>query len=293
MKSTEAINTANQNAVLVGTKIRFAELNIKDKTVTGQVATTYQTESSSVGVSKRLFDNATLKPLRAIRSRVAKFVKEKTLPWDDNGGRLLPASNLTEFQVVIGECREQLNEQVEKVIQNYQEIITEAKSRLGQMFDETEFPTVEQLREKYGIETNFEPMPKVDGFRLTGLNGENDKLKKEMTKSLTTKINNAHADIFDRLLSVMRHLSGKLTEPESVFRDSSVVAVFEEIRNARDLNFTNDTNLTDLCDRLETLISCNVATMTPTALRASESNRQDGVKVLNLAVDEILANSPM
>lgn len=294
MKSTEAINTANQNAVLVGTKIRFAELNIKDKTVTGQVATTYQTESSSVGVSKRLFDNATLKPLRAIRSRVAKFVKEKTLPWDDNGGRLLPASNLTEFQVVIGECREALNEQVEKVIQNYQEIITEAKSRLGQMFDETEFPTVEQLREKYGIETNFEPMPKVDGFRLTGLNGENDKLKKEMTKSLTTKINNAHADIFDRLLSVMRHLSEKLTEPESVFRDSSVVAVFEEIRNARDLNFTNDTNLTDLCDRLEILlVSCNVATMTPTALRASESNRQDGVKVLNLAVDEILANSPM
>jgi hypothetical protein len=286
------INIANKNAVLVGTKIRFAELNIKDKTVTGQVASTYQSESSSVGVSKRLFDNATLKPLRAIRSKVAKYVKEKTLPWDDNGGRLLPAKNLTEYQVFIGECREAMNQGVEAVIENYKAIIDDARERLGQMFNESEFPTVEQLREKYSIETNFEPMPKVDDFRLDGLNGQNENLKAEMAKSLTKKINNAHSEIFNRLLEVMKHLSEKLNDDDGVFRDSSVKAIWTEISNARDMNFTNDKTLTGLCDRLDELLIKSSVNFNPNQLREDDANRSRGVEVLNQAVDTILANCP-
>lgn len=286
-QKTDLINTANQNAVLVSNKIRFAEMKIKDKTVTAQVAGTYQANPDSVAMTKRLLDGSTLKPLRTIRSKVQKFIKEKTLPWDDNGGRLLPAKVLTEYQVFIGQATEEMNQAVKELCDQYAEKIDEAKQRLGQMFNAEDYPTTDELAEKYGIETGFEPLPNVKDFRLDGLNGTNDKLKAEIEKTVTQKIGQAHQEIFKRLLETVRHLFDKCQESEPIFRDSSVRAIFTEINSAREMNFIGDEKLENLCDKLNELLS--PAVVNPDALR-DETTKSAGVKCLENAVDEILAN---
>jgi hypothetical protein len=223
-----------------------------DKSTTDEVLAYKQAGSKGAArVNKHLLaGRPELESITLFIGSVRTWVNEVTLPWSDNGLRLLTTAKFMEFNQRISEYEDKFNQLVDDFVEAYPHLITAQAMALGDMFNRNEYPTPDSLKHRFGFRVNYMPVPTSGDFRVDVGNDAQEELRKKLAKLADERIENAMSDIKTRLKEHLKRMSdrlavdyvGNMAQPR-VFRDSLLETAHELCTLAKDLNITQDAEL--------------------------------------------------
>ena len=89
--------------------------------------------------------------LTATMSKARSSHYEQTLPWDDQGSRMLTVSNYEHYMALLDGLRERMVRERARFIEDYEDNIDQARLDLGKLFRIEDYPSKEALQGKFGI----------------------------------------------------------------------------------------------------------------------------------------------
>ena len=110
---------------------------------TRQAAGTFDADIKSVSASKKLLDTGhpAFRAASAVRTQAADYWKQLTLPYVEPGMRLIRRRDITAFDDRMSTVRDELAAAVEQLERHYDEMIDQARERLGDLFDAGDYAT--------------------------------------------------------------------------------------------------------------------------------------------------------
>ena len=203
-----------------------------------------------------------------------------TLPWDDNGYRVLPAAAYLEHTQKMRELSARFTPAVDALALHFGQLVQEASVRLGGLFRPGDYPAPDELRSKFSFETKVMPLPDAGDFRVTLGEEEKGRIKRQITAAVEASLQVASRDLWQRLYEAVSHLADRLstyqvTEEgvEHPFRDSVVTNLVKLVDVLPKLNVTGDVELQRLSDQVRATLLVD-----PKDLRKSESVRTETAK---------------
>jgi hypothetical protein len=203
-----------------------------------------------------------------------------TLPWDDNGYRVLPSAAYTDHTEKMRELSNRFTPAVDALAREFGKLVEHAKVRLGGLFRPEDYPAPYELRRKFSFETKVLPLPDAGDFRVTLGDEEKERIKRQITATVEASLQVASRDIWQRLYEAVCHLAERLqaykvTEEgvEHPFRDSVVTNLVKLVDVLPKLNVTGDPELERLTAQVRTSLLVD-----PQELRKSESVRTETAK---------------
>ena len=250
-----------------------------DKEVSDEVSETHKADKDAGRYNKRIIATKFLSNVSSHISVARKSHRLLTLPWQDDGTRILSVTGYEHYTQTMKLKSHGMEAAATEFVKNLPDYIKEAKTRLGTMFNPDDYPTADEVREKFYIDVEMKPIPESGDFRA--------KLTTEAVKAVTQDIENrcnakveaAMQDVYARIVDVTAKMSERLRafepsakdEPtKNVFRDTLVGNVAELADLIPSLNITGDPKLDALAKQLKD----DLVEYSPEVLRADAKARK-------------------
>lgn len=255
-----------EKALLVNVTICQWSARKTDKRISQKIAKDHNAHNAG-NFNKILIAEQELKKIQSIAGSTRDFLYNNTLPWGDNGDRLLPATNYFEFVARFREHKTDFEIAVENFIHEYPALKSEAQTRLNGMFQESDYPSTSVIKNKFDMEISFMPISNTKDFRLEVDQEEVNALKTKIEAEINDRITQSTQHIWKKMQTAVQHMVEKLSEKEAIFRDSLVENIQELIEILPRLNFTQDTAIENTIDDMKALL------VDPEILRKNNSIR--------------------
>jgi hypothetical protein len=229
---------------------------------------------------KVLLPKAALAEIQKIVSEARQEHYFMTLPWDDNGYRVLPAAAYMDHTEKMRDLSNQFTPAVEALAYQFGQLVEEAKVRLGGLFRPEDYPSANELCCKFSFETKVMPLPDAGDFRVTLGDEEKERIKRQITAAVEASLQVASRELWQRLYEAVSHLAERLQAykvtdegVEHPFRDSVVTNLVKLVDVLPKLNVTGDPEL----ERLAAQVRASLL-VDPQELRESELVRSETAK---------------
>jgi hypothetical protein len=242
-----------------------------DKKVTAEICSNNHTTSDWARGYKSLVENEAVKKVQKVISDARTWHYEHTLPWGDNGDRLLPSEMYFKYQKAMGDFKARFEQEVADFLNSYESLIEQARVKLNGLFNEADYPKVGNLRSKFYYQISVFPIPVSDDFRV-GLNDEEvGKIRASIDEAYNSRLKESIGNIYKRVFDALNRIVEKLGDKEGVFRDSLIENVQELCEILPSLNVTGDLNIEELISEIKESI-CKVD---PDTLRVNKRERNN------------------
>lgn len=245
-----------------------------DRNVTQKVAQDFNVSVDVGNYRKALIADEAVKLVAKAATEAREYHYTNTLPWDDVGGRLLPAKNFMVYSQKMREFKSLFETAVQTFVDNYDGLCAEARKRLKGMFNPADYPSVAEIHRRYGFSTDIEPVPVAEDFRVRLQDDDAARIRKEIESAVQDRAAKAMQDLYVRLAEVVEHFAEKLADKDSIFRDSLVENVVELVELLPRLNVANDKGL----DALRKTVKEKLCGYEPDTLRKDGSVRAQAAK---------------
>ena len=235
-----------EKAMLVKLSISKWSARKYDKKVSAEVADQYGTDQERGRYNKVLVAVEAVKKVGQAESAARTFHYENTLPWKDDGARILPAANFAHYSAEMRRLKSDFQAATMEFCGSYPELMDQARRDLNGLFDPADYPSSDKIARKFSFEVEVDPLPTGEDFRVDLQAGEVDRIKAAIEDRLKAAERAAMADCFNRLYDVVRKAAEKLTDKTAIFRDSLVTNIQDLVDLLPHLNLTNDPRLEDL-----------------------------------------------
>jgi hypothetical protein len=225
-----------------------------DREASAKVTQDAGADSDAARVNKHLVPKESLKDIERAATAVREHFYRMTLPWKDNGDRLLTRMMFRDFIQKHEELSGVFKDAVDDFVTRSYPIAREkAAFRMGELFDPNDYPPAESLRRKFYINTDIDPVSEANDFRVS-LDAEHaDEVKETMEKAMNDRLGRAMRDVWSRLATVVGRFADKMSTDE-VFKESTVRNLEELIEMLPGLNVLDDPDLAaihqELADKL-------------------------------------------
>jgi len=228
-----------ERAMLAAVHISIWTAIKHDRKVSREVAEQHGAYAGAGRYNKQLLREAErLESLRALSGQIRQYFYKITLPWSDEGYRLLPAHFYFELTTKMREFEQAFARQVEEFLAVYPSYIEQVRPELNGLFREEDYPSTDKLRNKFGVKLEVLPIPSGNDFRVT-LSEEEQAIDENVRQSLQK----GTEDLWTRLKGVVAHMVERLNEPESRFHASLVTNIGELVDLLPRLNVNQDEEL--------------------------------------------------
>lgn len=255
-----------------------------DKAVTQQVADQYQTMVEAGRYNKSLLPlNDYLGNIHKLTTTIRTEYYKNTLPWGINGTQMLPSKNYLSFMTEFRNHKSNWLGLVDQFVDVYPQLKLDAQRLLPNgLYKEEDYPTIEGLRAKFGIDMIVMPVP-ADDFRVQIADEELSAIQQQVTDRVTNASQEAMKEAWQRLYDVVKHASDKLNNPTGIFRDSLVQNINDICGVLPRLNFTDDPNLENMRQQVEQ----SLANENPEALRVDWDLREQKGRQVKAIADKM------
>src|SRR5260370_1179079 len=194
-----------------------------DREASEQIAEIHGAEKDSGRFNKLLVPRKELEEITKIIGKARRDHEFVTLPWSDNGYRVLPAAaymdhtntmraNATEFQAAVS-----------RLAARFEELVTN-QSRLGTLFKVEDYPGMRddgarlrffdpaELHARFSFETKVLPLPDADDFRVSIGDQDRERIKRQIAESIQASLRVGTRELWQRLYKVVSHMSQRMTE---------------------------------------------------------------------------------
>ena len=215
-----------------------------DRRVSREVAEQHGAYAGAGRYNKQLLREAEkLESLRSLSGQIRQYFYKITLPWSDEGYRLLPAHFYFELTTKMREFEQAFAQQVEEFLAVYPSYIEQVRPELNGLFREEDYPSTDKLRNKFGVRLEVLPIPSGNDFRVTLSEEEQARVAQEIDESVRQSLQKGTEDLWTRLKSVVAHMVERLNEPEARFHASLVTNICELVELLPSLNVNQDEEL--------------------------------------------------
>lgn len=245
-----------------------------DKDASAKVTRDAGADGDAARVNKHLVPKEALQPVKTAANAVRTHLYSKTLPWKDNGDRLLTKSIYMDFIQEHGELLQGFTDAVEEFLTTaYPRARDQAEFRMGSLFKPEDYPSANQLRHRFYINMDIDNVTEAGDFRVS-LDGEHAaNVQAQMERAMAERIGRAMQDIYTRLSDVVGHFASKMST-DGVFRDSTVRNIEELVELIPGLNVLDDPEL----NKLGVEIKQKLTGIDPADLRKNPEVRSQAAK---------------
>ena len=252
------------NSISIASSAMLVELSISswtarklDKKVSTQVDVDQNAKTRAGNYNKNLLaGTGFLDTITKYAANARAWHLAQTLPWSDNGLRLLPMSNFMDYKKQLHALETNYQSLVDKFVVAYPNLVNAAAFQLGNLFNRSEYPEADTIAKKFKFSVNYLPVPMAGDFRVD----INEEAKAEIIASCEglykERLDNAMKDAWNRLHDCLTRMSERLTidvideedgsgkvYKSRVFRDSLVENAVELTNLLKHFNLTGDTNM--------------------------------------------------
>lgn len=261
----------SSSAVLVSLNLSVWPASKLDREVTDQVTTSANADPRAGKFMKDLFAGTSL------RKDIEKFAAacrvkhlRLTLPWADKGERLLPTELFMEYKQFITEAEQKFDQLCNNFFTAYPQLLIDAPTNLRGLYKAEDYPSLDEVRGKFGFRYVISPLPEAGDFRLDVGNADLEHLKQQYARDYDLRLQDAMREPWERLHSTLTAMSAKLKDDD----------LDNEGNTKKRYHETLVTNATELCALLTKL---NV-TQDP---KLEEARRQLEVTMLGADIEAI------
>lgn len=274
----------SKKSMLVGLKISQWGARKFDRGASREVWTTHNATAESGRFSKSLM------PLAAERLAITRNANEarafyyaNTLPWGDDGLRILPTENYMDFAAKMAKFKNTHERLVSTFCGKYPALKEAARFALGTLFSEADYPHESRIRESYAFEVVVRPMVVSNDFRCALADDEVERIKAAIEEEVNGAVRLAVRDVWERLHEAVKKMADKLAEPDAIFRDTLVGNIQELVDVLPRLNLTKDPAL----DNVLSEVRDKLAKRDPDTLRKDVEERKDTAKEAAALLEKI------
>lgn len=224
-----------------------------DKKITKDVAEQYQADEKMGRYTKYLLPrdgDKSYKDISAAESAGRKAFYEETLPWLDNGARILTAANFMPLGQRMRESKSAWEGLLPIFYQAYPFLKARARTQLKTAYIEADYPPQSELPEYFTWELKFFPIPDAVDFRVTTLNADVvAEIKHQIGADVECAVMKAMEEPYKQLFDGVAHMASRLIGAKECV-----------CSNCKGKKFTSGEfkdslvdNLLTLCDRLPRL----------------------------------------
>ncbi len=295
--TTRTLASVRLRATMTAARVSFTWLGVRKSLSThqkDQAAHSFGAEGKFLSAGKKLLDTShpAFKAVTAIRGNAIAYWKGCSLPFPEQGIRLIRQATVDEFHAKMTSFRQQLTDAVGQLGEQYGELRNAARERLGDLFDPTDYPST--LEGQFGIEHDF---PNVEPpSYLRQLSPE---LYQQECQRMQSRFNEAvqlaEQAFMEELGRLVEHLTERLSGTDDgkpkVFRDSAVTNLTEFFERFRQLNVRSNADLDDLVANAQRIVQG----IEPQGLRDNVSLRQhvsSQMAAVQAGLDQLLVDRP-
>jgi hypothetical protein len=256
----EKMSLLSERAVLAGLHIGNWSGTLHDRDISDETAERHKADARDSGrYTKQLVSKKALHHVGSHISAARRAHRLLTLPWDDLGTRILSNRGYIQYTEQMQLRRHAVEAAAHEFCANYEQYVNEAKTRLGSMFDATDYPSAESIQKRFYVDVEIRPVPEAADFRAQLSDDSVRAIVKDIETRTEARLQAAVNDVFERIADV----TGKMVErlraykpsegggrPENTFKDSLVYNVQELADLIPALNITQDPRLDALQQRL-------------------------------------------
>lgn len=262
-----------------------------DKQLSEDAARQHGAPSESVRATKRLFVNepAGYKRILAALTQASVIFKKLTMPWNQDGQRILPAQLHGKLVAEIRKCEIELESAIAAFLPvEYPAAIAEAQANFNGLFDINLYPAAVQFPELFAIRLRIDPIPDADDWRINLAQEDREVIIREVKKNQAEDMKAAVRSLYERLGDTIADLRDRLNAKDKkdpnkpgIFRDTAITNLTGLLDLLPALNIANDAGLELLADRIRTDLIVK-----PDDLRQSPEMRADVAK----KADDLIAD---
>ena len=240
-----------RRALLVSLNIREWRGRRRDKNVTDRVAREHGAERAAGCYTKTLVPRSFLARISQVRSEARDLHHRLTLPWFDDGFRILPVDLHLSYVERFRTLRAEFQDAVAGFVAAYDDAKRGALASLGGLYREEDYPSAERLREAFGLEVHLQPLPAGQDWRIDLPEATVEHIRIDLEARIEEAQRLAMADLYGRLAGVVSRMATTLGEPDKIFRNSLVGNVRDLCGILPALNIARDPGLTRLTEDVE------------------------------------------
>lgn len=204
--------------------------------------------------------------VQRIALQARAFLKEHSLSWDDNGTRLVKASEFQHVKDELVSFQAEFNKAVNKLCAGHDALVKTAKQRVGDLFEHVDFPTSgKEFKAKYSFDFTVGKLQDTDAdIRIAGLSkAQAEELKQSMVTDYAAKTQRVKQEVVKRLEDVIGKMAKTLRKKQVelvdgskgvLFRDSLIENVRELAEIAPSLNVTRSAKVADAIAAMTKLV---------------------------------------
>ena len=260
----------NKKAVLVTLSLSTFSPRKTDKRATRQVLTQHAAASDGGRFIKNLLPDEAIEPIQKLDGELRQFHYDNTVPWGDEGQRLLPILRYETYTERMRRSRAQRESLVQRFLENYESWVKGAASRLSGLHNPGDYPAREDVAKKFQFKLHCQPVPDAGDFRVDVANEELDALRSSVNERLAEAARLAHQDLCRRLAQPLAAMVERLFQPDAVFRDTLVGNLHQIVDLIPALNITGDAQLETVRQR----VLADLSHYTPDQLRENKHDRK-------------------
>jgi len=295
LQQPEHIVSLATSSMLVSVDVNVWTATKQDRGISDEVTTMKKAELGTGKFTKYLFaKNPKHHRIVKLRQLILKWLRQSTYRWN-NSQHLLPTVDLEKFKTEYDKYESEFNTAVEDFLENYQTLVSDEAFKQGDMFDKSDYPSVEELRHKFNMRLFVAEVPSQD-FRCQVSQDTADDLKAEYQQQADDIVRTVINDQCNRIVDVMRSIShccgmieGVDKEGQPTFKKRAIYdttfqrakALVNTIKNFKPIDNEQSDMLQDAVDDLEKVIG-GVST---DLLRDSDSTRAE----VKQGIDDILS----
>ena len=286
--TTQHLSGVARSAMLVSLNISVYSGRKQDKRTQAEVVAAKNSGSSrAASVYKNLFsDCPELDAISKFQSRARLRHYQLTLPWDDNGQRLLPTKAMFDYKAEMNRYADEFDRLVEAFLDKYDTLVAAAAFKLGTLFDRDEYPTRDQVLDKFRFDLAFTPLPTAGDFRLDIESEVQNDLARQYEARMKAQLDAAQHDAWNRLYEALSRIKDRLTLEEDgkrrIFHDTTITNAQELCELLTPLNVTNDPKL----EAARRMLEDAIGGVNPQELRKEESMRSETLRKVATTLDQ-------
>jgi hypothetical protein len=222
-----------------------------DKEASRKVVEDANADGDAARVNKHLVPKEALKRIVTTSNAVRAHFYDKTLPWKDNGDRLLTrmmfADFIQEHERLVGDFKDAVEQ---FITVGYPTAREKAEFRMGELFNSDDYPAPDSLRRRFYINMDIDAVTEAGDFRVEMDADQIDTVRKSMETAMNERLGRAMRDVWERLSEVVGHFAKKMGS-DDIFRDATVRNLEEIVELLPGLNVLDDPDLKAIGDEIK------------------------------------------
>lgn len=266
--------TIQTRAVLVSLRLTGWTARAGDDEATQDVIARAAAASGVARVMKQLVAKNEIAALQTSTTKIRKAHYALTLPWDDGGKRLLPIDLHDRYKDTMDELINKRKRALKRFLTRYDEAKATARTELGNLYNEDDYPTQAEIEHKFKSSYEFTPVPSSGHFIADMADADAAKIRDSIDAGVKARVDGAITDVYRRLGESIQNIAEKLAPGEDgkpkVFRDSLLGNLNDLLDLMGPLNVAKDPALEALRDKVRGYVK----DVEPDMLRANEKNKK-------------------